>query len=419
MQKVIQLKLSQVQPNPSRDAERFTLDEEKVSQLRKSIAETGLWTNILIREVDGEYQQAYGHHRLEAAKQELGSDAVCNFILVDFGDLFMLRVMSHENSLLYGQHPNHAFECILGARKHLLEAMSRHSTLALDSKAKTRNGQRRAERKRASDGITTPPDAQTDIEILQDVFSDEGNYQKAKQANEVGRVVLEKFLDGAIGRKLIEQYLRQIQGLQRAKDNVAAQNAIIRSTKAIKEHADSHAQGAAILSVHNRMEQVLEDSNITMDEHAKDDLMESAIKSGKNRGSGRSINAKELERTAITYIAKELKSEGAPDEVVQNVYGEAFELSLKRLKQDGRQIIPTNWRRMINAAKESGVTYIRKIDIFGGVVAPLVEAVKVTNEYIEFFGVESLRDKERDVLLTEAHALIKVLEGVKDNAINN
>src|SRR5262249_22132091 len=64
-------KLKDVRNNPFRDAELNPLNEEKITALRTSIRETGFWNNVLARiGPDGKPQIAYGHHRIEAARQE-------------------------------------------------------------------------------------------------------------------------------------------------------------------------------------------------------------------------------------------------------------------------------------------------------------------------------------------------------------
>ena len=69
------------------------LDPKKVADLRIN------WDNVVVRERDGRYQLAYGHHRIEAARQELGPDAIVRVIVRNLDDM-MIRVMLDENSVV-------------------------------------------------------------------------------------------------------------------------------------------------------------------------------------------------------------------------------------------------------------------------------------------------------------------------------
>src|SRR5207302_7230463 len=73
------VKLSEIDPNPYR---RFDLNR----------------STRIVRERDGRYQLAYGHHRIEAARQEFGPDAIVRVIVRNLDDM-MIRVMLDENSV--------------------------------------------------------------------------------------------------------------------------------------------------------------------------------------------------------------------------------------------------------------------------------------------------------------------------------
>ena len=74
--------------------------------------------------------------------------------------------------------------------------------LALESKAKTYDGKRKANLKQERDVSRQTPDSYiqiaSDLEVMRELYADEGNYQKARNAGKVGRVVIQKFLEGAI-----------------------------------------------------------------------------------------------------------------------------------------------------------------------------------------------------------------------------
>lgn len=94
--------ISKVAPNPFRHVERYPIRADKVQALRESIRKTGWWGNIVARESGGKVQIAYGHHRLEAVKKELGASAEIEVIVRDLDDEAMLQIMARENMEEWG-----------------------------------------------------------------------------------------------------------------------------------------------------------------------------------------------------------------------------------------------------------------------------------------------------------------------------
>lgn len=96
-------KVSEIQPNPFRKIDSYPFHEDKLEALRESIRSTGFWDNVVGRlNEDGEPEIAYGHHRLEAVKRELGPVAEVELILRDLTDDDMLRIMARENMEEWG-----------------------------------------------------------------------------------------------------------------------------------------------------------------------------------------------------------------------------------------------------------------------------------------------------------------------------
>ncbi len=95
MQKVFPL--SKVKPNPFRHMDRYPIQREKVEALKESLRKTGFWENLVAREVNGEAQIAYGHHRLVALQEELGKKAKVPLVIKDLNDEAMLQMMAREN----------------------------------------------------------------------------------------------------------------------------------------------------------------------------------------------------------------------------------------------------------------------------------------------------------------------------------
>jgi len=95
----MEIEVKNLVANPYRNIEAYPIDRAKVEQLRNSIRETTFWDNILARPApgNGQYQIAYGHHRLVAIKEELGKDTVVDIPVRDLSDEEMLRIMANEN----------------------------------------------------------------------------------------------------------------------------------------------------------------------------------------------------------------------------------------------------------------------------------------------------------------------------------
>ena len=81
--------------NPYRKIDRYPIRQDKVESLKSSINDTGFWDNILARDLNGEIQIAYGHHRLQAIR-ELGIKEV-DIPVKDLDDRTMIKIMANEN----------------------------------------------------------------------------------------------------------------------------------------------------------------------------------------------------------------------------------------------------------------------------------------------------------------------------------
>lgn len=94
----MKVKLKDIKPNPYRYINKgYPIDKAKVEKLRSSIARTGFWDNLVARQKDGEIEIAYGHHRIEACRQELGDKFEIDVIVKDLDDATMLKIMAAEN----------------------------------------------------------------------------------------------------------------------------------------------------------------------------------------------------------------------------------------------------------------------------------------------------------------------------------
>ena len=100
----MRIKVRDVRPNPYRNIEHYPLNKEKIMTLTQSIERTGFWDNLVGREVDGEIQIAYGHHRIEALRlaNGYGYDFEFELPVKNIDDATMIQIMANENMQEWG-----------------------------------------------------------------------------------------------------------------------------------------------------------------------------------------------------------------------------------------------------------------------------------------------------------------------------
>lgn len=95
----MKVKIKDLKPNPYRDMENYPINPDKILRLSESITQTGFWDNVIARQVNGEIQIAYGHHRLEALKHVakiLGIEEI-EVPIKPLTDALMIQIMANEN----------------------------------------------------------------------------------------------------------------------------------------------------------------------------------------------------------------------------------------------------------------------------------------------------------------------------------
>ena len=70
---------------------------------------------VVARKRDGKFEQAYGHHRIEAARQVLGKNASVRLIIRDLDDETMLKMMAADNDDAYNLSPGFVLETVESA----------------------------------------------------------------------------------------------------------------------------------------------------------------------------------------------------------------------------------------------------------------------------------------------------------------
>ena len=102
----MKIALKDILPNPNRDLAFNPYNEEKITALVSSINETGFWANVIVRPSptkEGKYEQAYGHHRAEAARRAGITEA--EFVVQNLDENMMLKMMELENQEDYRYCP--------------------------------------------------------------------------------------------------------------------------------------------------------------------------------------------------------------------------------------------------------------------------------------------------------------------------
>lgn len=94
--------LDDIDPNPYRDLKANPIIPEKIDNLIESMAGTGFWDNVTVRESpkwEGRYELGAGHHRIAALRSER---VECEFITIPVAKLTdwqMYEMMVQENEL--------------------------------------------------------------------------------------------------------------------------------------------------------------------------------------------------------------------------------------------------------------------------------------------------------------------------------
>lgn len=104
--------IRQLKPNPFRRLDEYPILREKVDALKESIAQTGFWGTIVGRPKGEDVEIAFGHHRLVALQEGLGSDGRVEVIVRDLSNEDMLRMMANENQEEWGSSASVEIETI-------------------------------------------------------------------------------------------------------------------------------------------------------------------------------------------------------------------------------------------------------------------------------------------------------------------
>ncbi len=118
----MKIKLKDLKPNPFKQSiNGGLLTKSKIEMLKESIRKDGFWNNILCRKKNGNYELAYGHHRVEAAIQVLGASYTIDVPCEKLSDEAMLRILGNENSMQNEEYAIYQVDQVLATQKFLKE----------------------------------------------------------------------------------------------------------------------------------------------------------------------------------------------------------------------------------------------------------------------------------------------------------
>ena len=97
------------------------LNPSKINLLEESINKDGFWDNIICRRSNGHYEIAYGHHRVEAAKNVLGKNHEVDVPCKPLTEEAMVRILGSENCMQNEEYAIYQVDQVLLAKKFLEE----------------------------------------------------------------------------------------------------------------------------------------------------------------------------------------------------------------------------------------------------------------------------------------------------------
>lgn len=104
---ILDAEITAIDANPYRLLKDYPFVESKIEALRRSFDDVGMWPGVIARRAGNRFQIAFGHHRIEAARQNKIKRVM--LIMQDLNDEKMLQYMGRENMEDY----NADFLCML------------------------------------------------------------------------------------------------------------------------------------------------------------------------------------------------------------------------------------------------------------------------------------------------------------------
>jgi len=92
---IVNASITSIDCNPFRDTGKYPFVKSKIDALKRSIEAVGMWEGVIVRKKGNRYELAFGHHRVESARQ-LGLTKI-PVIVRDLTEEQMLQFMGREN----------------------------------------------------------------------------------------------------------------------------------------------------------------------------------------------------------------------------------------------------------------------------------------------------------------------------------
>src|SRR5580765_3917468 len=119
-----EIALSLIKPNPFRDFELHPIDPAQVERLTASINADTFWSSVVARKAGDNYEIAFGHHRIEAAR---AAKMECVPIEVrELSDWQMVRLLAAENATQRGTTAAASLDAIAAISKVLAYSLVRY-----------------------------------------------------------------------------------------------------------------------------------------------------------------------------------------------------------------------------------------------------------------------------------------------------
>ena len=109
--------LERLKSNPYRDFDLHPFDPAQVEKLKASIDADGFWMSVVARKAGEDYEIAFGHHRIEAARQLGWTDVPIE--VRDLTDWQMARMLASENATQRGSTAAAALDAVAALSKVL------------------------------------------------------------------------------------------------------------------------------------------------------------------------------------------------------------------------------------------------------------------------------------------------------------
>lgn len=149
----MKVKTEQLKANRFRDFELYPIDEEQVQRLSQSMDSLGFFSGVTARRVNGGFELAAGHHRIQAAR-ELGLNEV-EAVVEDYTDQQMVEIMMTENMTQRGHNAASVLDSVAAYAKLITKEVLLGEGESAKILALSRNGLAKTQTTIAKDGPGT------------------------------------------------------------------------------------------------------------------------------------------------------------------------------------------------------------------------------------------------------------------------